>query len=332
MTSVKSRPLAHSAAAARAASTARASAKKQPMHLAFDVYLDLVNTPQARTRLLGALAGQLKRGDTVWLALEGFTVAKNPASLDLLAKEKQRWVAALEAQGVTVKTRIRFERIHTDPQGSIRPGLADTYESVLKARKAAGLPIADSISYDYEAFKSFTGSEYTPRDTANAARLFAQGQRIAKELGASYFVEPSVSGRGDHSTGIHRVTLDWNKLSRFTDGFNFQTQRIVSGTSKNPGDSPSTIARDRRMFGTTVGQLAEGITRHKGDKAWVMAQLSTEWSRPETVVAAAAQARAQAPDLKSFYIWWYDTGRTGAENAKHLLDMIKLWNETFHRG
>jgi hypothetical protein len=243
----------------------------------------------------------------------------------------------LGADGVNVKSRIRFERIHTDPNGSAQTGIQDLNNQLLAARKAAGLPVADAISYDYESGHGFTGSEYTPHDTANAGRLFAQGQRVAKGLGVEYFVEPSVTAYKPHpgamyTKGVFDVTLDWKKLSAFTDGFNFQTQRINSGSSKMTVDS-QTRAADRQDYARTVGHLVEGLTRKiKGHKAWVMAQLSTEWSRPETVVAAAAAAKAQAPDIKSYYIWWYDTGRSQALNNKHLLDMVNMWNKTFKRG
>lgn len=318
------------------ASGARASSSSQPkqppMHLAFDVYLDLVKTPAQRTQLLHSLKGQLKKGDTVWLAVEGSTVAKDPKILDQLAAQKKKWLAVLGPEGVNVKTRIRFERIHTNLKSSIRPGLQNVYDSILKVRKREHKPIADAISYDYEAFAGFSGGEYTPHNTANAAHLFAQGQHIAQELGTSYFVEPSVSAAGPHPDSLHHVTLDWRKLSQYTDGFNFQTQRIVAGSSKHETNA-STRATDRQAYGQAVGHLVEGLSKNfKGKKDWVMAQLSTEWSQPRTVVAAAAQARNQAPDIKAYYIWWYDTGRSEATNAEHLLAMVHLWNQTFHRG
>lgn len=305
--------------------------KLPPMHLAFDVYLDEVTEPAQRAQLLQGLKGQLKKGDTVWLAVEDHTVAKDPQILDTLAAEKQKWLSVLGPEGVNVQTRIRFERIHTDRASSVQPGMQNIYDSILMARKREHKPIADAISYDYEAFAGFSGNEYTPHDTANAAHLFAQGQHIARELGTSYFVEPSVSGVGPHVDPLHHVTLDWRKLTAYTDGFNFQTQRIVGGSAKMNLD-PATLAADRRAYGHSVGQLVEGLSRNvNGKKDWAMAQISTEWSQPRTVVAAAATARNQAPDIKAYYIWWFDPGRSEQANAEHLLAMLHLWNRTFHR-
>lgn len=330
-------PRASRPAAAYSAASTAAAKRQPPMHLAFDVFLDLVKSEPQRDQLLNGLRGQLRKGDTIWLAVEGTSVAKNPALLDQLAAEQKKWRAVLGPEGVNVKTRIRFERIHTDRATSAQTGMQNLYDDVLKARLAKHEPVADSVSYDYESNYGFSGDEYTPHDTANAARLFAQGQHIAKALGASYFVEPSVTAYHPHpgalyTQGKFNVTLDWKALAPYTDGFNFQTQRINAGTSKGNVDA-ATRAADRADYGRTVGHLAEGLTKPaRGKRDWVMAQLSTEWSNPATVVAAAANARAQAPDLKAYYIWWYDTGRSEPENVQHLLAMTRLWNKTFHRG
>lgn len=304
------------------------------MPLAFDVFLEQVKTPKEQQQLLMDLKGKLQKGDRIWLAVEGSTVARNPSVLDQLAAEKKQWQAVLGPQGVQVQTRIRFERIHTNHKTSAQTGLQNLYDSVLKERRAKHYPVADAISYDYEANYGFSGDEYTPNDTANAARLFAQGQKVARSLGVPYFVEPSVTAYRPHpgamyTKGKYDVTLNWQALGRYTDGFNFQTQRIAAGSGKMTVSS-ATSAADQQDYARTVGHLVEGLKHDpRSAKDWVMCQLSTQWSQPATVVAAAATARPKAPDLKSFYLWWFDTGRSETANVQRLTSLLTLWNKTF---